>query len=574
MPSDNAVLSLALSVVRWLMPRTLTVTLRDAEADAHWRANYAFRSMMLSTFAGVCAATAAGLVGPAIYSGCADSNRLPVLACLVGLPLMTWHVNWLCHHLRWPMEASRAALLLLLLALHAAIVATHIMAGADEAWAMRGAVRGVGVKPAHPPAAVASTAAVWTCELALHTRPQDQNYLMQMVDYLLSFICLACLLRSYGSRALFAIGHSAVWALDSATYDSFTGAIPVQQRAWNWLLSLLGEMSVSGSALVIALALEHAQSLHVTRRVEKALLHRRVAQLEQEREKLLWDAQREQADHQADRSRNARLLRQLFPPDTMAELLHTGGSLARGHENATLLFADLVGFTAWSSAQPPGRVFAALGQYYQLLDSYCDDLGGYKVETVGDCYVASFGIFEELEAEAEDDDESAARKVGVGGKGGEKGNVAAGGWRSGRRRSGALRAIEMGLRICEFSVQALRKICEDESISVRVGVHTGPLCSGILKLSRPRWQLFGDTINMASRMESTGAPNRVHISEAALTAVIEEAASGRGEEATDARGEACDLGRSSSPSSFIGGSAAYHQSLRPLRFHNLGTSTG
>ena len=86
---------------------------------------------------------------------------------------------------------------------------------------------------------------------------------------------------------------------------------------------------------------------------------------------------------------------------------------------------------------------------------YCADCGGYKIETVGDCYVASFGI--------------------VGG--------------TGTAQASAINAIEMGLRLVEMSVQALRTICEDEQINVRVGVHTGVVCSGIIKSDRPRWQV-------------------------------------------------------------------------------------
>jgi len=179
-------------------------------------------------------------------------------------------------------------------------------------------------------------------------------------------------------------------------------------------------------------------------------------------------------------SRAAQILADIFPACEMAELYHTGASRAKVHSNATLLFADMVGFTAWSARQTPDRVFSALTLYYQLLDSYCDDSGGYKIETVGDCYVASFGIVKGVNGVAE--------------------------------VAGALDAIEMGLRIVEVSVLALRKICEDDDISMRVGIHTGQVCSGIIKSTRPRWQLFGDTINVASRMESTGMPSRIHVS--------------------------------------------------------------
>ena len=190
-------------------------------------------------------------------------------------------------------------------------------------------------------------------------------------------------------------------------------------------------------------------------------------------------------------SRTAQLLADVFPTSEIAELWHTGGSTAKVHDDATLLFADMVGFTAWSAQHTPDHIFAVLTQYYQLLDNYCEDSGGYKIETVGDCYVASFGIV--------------GASAGTG------------------KATAAAAAIEMGLRIAEVSVHALRKITGDESINMRVGIHTGKICSGIIKSSRPRWQLFGDTINVASRMESTGTPGRVHMSAETYAAAHEAA---------------------------------------------------
>ena len=68
-------------------------------------------------------------------------------------------------------------------------------------------------------------------------------------------------------------------------------------------------------------------------------------------------------------SRAAQILADIFPACEMAELYHTGASRAKVHSDATLLFADMVGFTAWSARQTPDRVFSALTLYYQLLDS-------------------------------------------------------------------------------------------------------------------------------------------------------------------------------------------------------------
>ena len=67
-------------------------------------------------------------------------------------------------------------------------------------------------------------------------------------------------------------------------------------------------------------------------------------------------------------ARAIELLSKIFPVEEVAELFHSGGARAKVHENATLLFADMVGFTAWSARHTPDRIFDALTRYYQLLD--------------------------------------------------------------------------------------------------------------------------------------------------------------------------------------------------------------
>jgi class 3 adenylate cyclase len=480
----------------------------NVEEEEFWRTYHVFRSLLLGLLTLCCTLTALSIVGPGLYSGCSDSHLLLIFSGLIGLPLLAWHVNWLCHRARCPMLLSKLALAAPLLLFYSAIViydsGTHAMEDqADEPYK---STRPGKTSATHPDPTSA-------CKFTIHTLSHHQSYLMELVDYLFCFIWIACLLRSWPSRTFFILCRSFLWAVDNMTYMSYSSdLVPRSQRAWNWAMWLAGESGLVGTALVIAVALEHAQDAQIKRHVEKALLQQRVSVLEQEKEQLLWAARRAHSQ----RSRDFKILHELFPRDAVDELLRTGGASAKVHPKATLLFADLVGFTSWASRQTPDRIFEALGPYYQLLDSYCDDLGGYKIETVGDCYVASFDIFES-------------------------------------RTSGVLGAIEMGLRIVEKSVAVLRKLCEDESISVRVGVHTGSFCSGIMKSTRPRWQLFGDTINVASRMESTGQPDAVHISEATLAAIIEAHTNGTRSTETETLEMTVDR----------------PQDVRPLRFRDL-----
>eukprot|EP00523_Entomoneis_sp_CCMP467_P017696 CAMPEP_0168809860 /NCGR_PEP_ID=MMETSP0726-20121227/3304_1 /TAXON_ID=265536 /ORGANISM="Amphiprora sp., Strain CCMP467" /LENGTH=1173 /DNA_ID=CAMNT_0008861859 /DNA_START=128 /DNA_END=3649 /DNA_ORIENTATION=- len=148
---------------------------------------------------------------------------------------------------------------------------------------------------------------------------------------------------------------------------------------------------------------------------------------------------------------------------------------------ATVMFADIAGFTAWSSIREPQHVFMLLESIFQSFDGIAKSFGVFKVETVGDCYVACCGVPEPNEDHA---------------------TVMA-------------QFARECLRKFHLVVQDLElKLGPDTSdLAMRFGLNSGPVTAGVLRGERARFQLFGDTVNTAARMESTGARNRIHISE-------------------------------------------------------------
>jgi class 3 adenylate cyclase len=145
------------------------------------------------------------------------------------------------------------------------------------------------------------------------------------------------------------------------------------------------------------------------------------------------------------------------------------------------MFADLAGFTAWSSVREPVQVFTLLETLYRAFDDIAKRRRVFKVETVGDCYVAVTGLPEP-------------------------------------RRDHAV-AMARFARECVTQMQMLVKRLEvtlgpdTGDLELRVGLHSGPVTGGVLRGERSRFQLFGDTMNTASRMESTGARGKIQISE-------------------------------------------------------------
>lgn len=149
--------------------------------------------------------------------------------------------------------------------------------------------------------------------------------------------------------------------------------------------------------------------------------------------------------------------------------------------NTTVMFADIAGFTAWSSVRDPSQVFTLLETIYAAFDKLAAQRSVFKVETIGDCYVAVTGL-----PHPQDDH--------------------------------AVIMVKFA-RDCLRTMQRLTQKLEVElgpdtgDLCIRVGLHSGPVTAGVLRGQKSRFQLFGDTVNTASRMESNGLPNQIQCSQ-------------------------------------------------------------
>ncbi|KAG2492758.1 hypothetical protein HYH03_008923 [Edaphochlamys debaryana] len=169
--------------------------------------------------------------------------------------------------------------------------------------------------------------------------------------------------------------------------------------------------------------------------------------------------------------------------------------LATHHNSVSVLFADIKGFTQMSKEVPAAVVMTFLNSLYTRFDGLTDIYGVYKVETIGDCYMVAGGLM-------------ASDRTG--------GPLGYGRSVRGEGDTDPLHA----LRVVAFARAMLAEAAKvplpntGEPTQVRVGIHSGSATSGVVGLKMPRFCLFGDTINTASRMESTGFPGSIHISAA------------------------------------------------------------
>lgn len=149
--------------------------------------------------------------------------------------------------------------------------------------------------------------------------------------------------------------------------------------------------------------------------------------------------------------------------------------------NTTVLFADIAGFTAWSSQREPPQVFTLLETLYRSFDVIAGKLKVFKVETIGDCYMAVTGL--------PNPDESHAVHM-----------------------SRFAYQCLIGMKDLIRELEAILGPGTSD-LALRVGLHSGAVTAGVLRGEKSRFQLFGDTVNTASRMESTGERGRIQVSQ-------------------------------------------------------------
>jgi class 3 adenylate cyclase len=174
---------------------------------------------------------------------------------------------------------------------------------------------------------------------------------------------------------------------------------------------------------------------------------------------------------QRERKRSDLLLHNILP-GSVAERLKRGEDVAEAFEEATVMFADLVDFTPFAEKQSPHELMLLLNSFFSRFDALAERYGLEKIKTIGDCYMAAGGVPIPQPNHAE-------------------------------------RAANMAL-----SLQEEVRVLGRESgcpFDLRVGIDTGPLVAGVIGTKKFSYDLWGDTVNMASRMQSHAAPGEIMV---------------------------------------------------------------
>ncbi|XP_034234224.1 LOW QUALITY PROTEIN: atrial natriuretic peptide receptor 1 [Thrips palmi] len=184
------------------------------------------------------------------------------------------------------------------------------------------------------------------------------------------------------------------------------------------------------------------------------------------------------SDYLEEKRKCEELLYQLLPKSVASQLISGQSVMAETYDSVTIYFSDIVGFTSLSADSTPLQVVDLLNDLYTCFDSIIENFDVYKVETIGDAYMVVSGL---------------------------------------PMRNGLQHAREIA-RMALALLHAVRdfKIRHRPGLQLRlrIGLHSGPCVAGVVGLKMPRYCLFGDTVNTASRMESNGEALRIHVSAA------------------------------------------------------------
>lgn len=170
------------------------------------------------------------------------------------------------------------------------------------------------------------------------------------------------------------------------------------------------------------------------------------------------------------------MLLNIFPREIAQKFKRNKEGIAEEFESVTIFFSDIVGFTPLAASKSPHQLVSLLNELFSILDSICAKYNVEKIKTIGDAYMAVAGL-------------------------------------PSRTLTHPYAVANMAIDV----VKAIERFNEknahlNQELKIRIGIHTGPCIAGVIGKIKYVYDLFGDTVKIASQMESTGVPGKIQIS--------------------------------------------------------------
>lgn len=206
------------------------------------------------------------------------------------------------------------------------------------------------------------------------------------------------------------------------------------------------------------------------------LFEGKLIRVEEENLKLENTVKERTKELEEEKNRSERLLLNILPKEIARELTaHPDRTIAKEYPNVTVLFTDIVGFTKISGEMNAEEIVTMLNKMFSMFDERAQKEGIEKIKTIGDAYMAASGLTEETYNE------------------------------------GALKMLRFAKGLLS-DVQAFNEN-SPVKLLIRLGINSGPVVAGVIGKTKFIYDIWGDTVNVASRMESTGIPMKIHVTE-------------------------------------------------------------
>jgi class 3 adenylate cyclase len=192
------------------------------------------------------------------------------------------------------------------------------------------------------------------------------------------------------------------------------------------------------------------------------------------------EAQKNQIDN--ERSKSDRLLKNILPDEVAEELKANGIAAPRLYDSVTVLFTDFVNFTKLSSGVEPQQIINELNECFLAFDEIIEKHRLEKIKTIGDAFMCAGGLPKPNDTHAKD-------------------------------------AVRAAIEIAEWLKNRTESMPNALFREMRIGIHTGPVVAGVVGKHKFAYDIWGDAVNLAARLEEHGVPGKVNISQATYEAI-------------------------------------------------------